>query len=71
MKQIWEALWNNPVLVIGVVTLVSVTLLNEWTGAPEWLRIGLTVLIAVGGLLAARWSVSPTDSYREKVPADI
>lgn len=71
MKKIWETLWNNPVVVLGLSTLIAVTLLQEWTGIPEWLRIALTVVVAVGGLLAARWTVTPTDAYREKVPADI
>lgn len=71
MKAIWNALWNNPVIVIGIVTLVAVTLLQEWVGPPEWLRITLVIIVAVAGLLTARLSVTPTDAYREKVPADI
>lgn len=71
MKAIWNALWNNPVMVLGLVTLVAVTLLGEWTGIPEWLRITLVVIVAVGGFLAARMTVTPTQEYRDRVPADI
>jgi hypothetical protein len=71
MKWIWELLWNNPVVVIGIVTLVAVTLLQELTGPPEWLRIVLVLVVAVGGLLTARATVSPTETYKERVPADI
>lgn len=71
MKWIWETLWSNPVVMIGVATLVAVTVLAEWSVPPEWLRITLVVIVAVGGLLGARATVQPTDAYKEKVPADI
>lgn len=58
-------------VVIGVLTLAATTLLLEWTGMAEWLRITLVVLVAVLGLLGARATVSPTEEYRRKVPADI
>lgn len=71
MKWIWDTLWSNPVVVIGILTLVATTLLVEWTGIPEWLRITLVVVAAVLGLLSARATVSPTEEYKARVPADI
>lgn len=68
MKWIWDTLWNNPVVVIGVVTLTAVTLLSEWASAPDAVRIGLTVVVAVGGLLVARATVETTQEYRELTP---
>ena len=72
MKAIWNTLWNNPVVVIGVVTLAALTIVNEaGDSLPNWMRIGLLVIIAVGGLLGARVTVEPTPEYKEKVPADL
>ena len=71
MKQIWDMLWNNPVVIIGIVTLTATTLLQEWEGPPQWITLLLTVIVAVTGLLGARATVQPTESYKEKVPADI
>ena len=29
VKAIWDGLWNNPVVFIGVITLAAVTVLGE------------------------------------------
>jgi hypothetical protein len=72
MKAIWNALWNNPVIMIAVITAAAVTIVQEaGDSLPTGWRVGLQVLIVVGGVLGQRMTVSPTPGYKEKVPADI
>ncbi len=69
MKLLAQRLWNEPILVLTILVLTAQIALVEIEMLPEWSRVTLIVVIGVGGLLGARAAVSPTDTYRAKLPA--